>query len=131
MTTMRLSILLGRTPNAAIALVLGAAYLIAGIVALTVFLGAGMASGAGTHDTDVPAGQMAAYIGLGAVLLAAGGRGLAKPMNTTLGAAYLVVGLVLLFTERGADQLLTLNQPDNVIHLGTAALLLGIGRTQD
>lgn len=130
MTTMRLSVLAGRAPNAVLATVLGAAYLVAGIASLAVSLGAGMAS-EGSHDADVSAARMVAYIALGAILLASAGRGMAKPMNTTLGAAYLLVGLVLLFTERGADQLLTLNQPDNVIHLGTAALLLGIGRTQD
>lgn len=131
MTTVRLNVFAGRAPNAAIATVLGAAYLVAGVVALAVSLGSAMASGAGTHDANVSAARMAAYIALGVLLLVAAGRGLAKPTNTTVGAAYLVVGLVLLFTARGADQLLTLNQPDNVIHLGSAALLLGIGRTQD
>lgn len=131
MTTLRLNVFAGRAPNAALATVLGAAYLVAGIIALAVSLGSGMASEAGTHDADVAAGRMAAYIALGGALLAAAGRGLARLTNTTFGAAYLVVGLVLLFTVPGADQLLTLNQPDNVIHLGTAALLLGIGRTQD
>ncbi len=130
MTTMRLGVFTGRTPNAAIATVLGGAYLVAGVVALAASLGSGMAS-AEAHDAEVAAGRLAAYIALGAVLLSAAARGLAKGLNTTLGAAYLVVGVVLLFTARGADQLLTLNQPDNVIHLGTAALLLGIGRTQD
>lgn len=130
MTTMRLHVFAGRAPNAAVAIALGAAYLIAGVVAVAVSLGSGMASDGG-HDADVSAIRMGAYVGLGAVLLLAAGRGVAKPTNTALGATYLVVGVVLLFTERGAEQLLTLNQPDNVIHLGTAALLLGVGRTQD
>jgi hypothetical protein len=131
MTTLRLSFLAGRTPNTVVAAVFGAAYLVAGVVALAVSLGAGMASEGDSHDANVSVARMVAYIALGVILLAAAGRGMAKSTNTTLGAAYLLVGLVLLFTDRGADQLLTLNQPDNVIHLGSAALLLGIGRTQD
>lgn len=120
-----------RRPNSLLAWALGVLYLAAGTVCLAVTLGSGMAQGGQTHGTDFDTGRTLGYLGLGLALMLAAARGLAKRVNSALGAGYLVLGVVLLFTAHEGAQLLTLNHPDNVLHLGTAALLLGIGRTQD
>lgn len=120
----------GRAPNTVVGTVLGVGYLAAGVVALAVALGAGMAPGEASETAASPA-RMAAYLALGGALVLAATRGTARTANTVLGATYLIAGLVLLYAGGAQAQLLALNHPDNVVHLSSAALLLGVGRTQE
>lgn len=119
----------GRSPNVVVGSLLGLGYLVAGIVAAAVAMGDAMGPGAGT--TEVAPAHFFAFILVGALLIVAGTRDLAKAVNSVIGGCYLLVGLALLFAARGHDQLLMLNEVEYVLHLGAAALLLGIGRTQD
>ena len=66
---------------------------------------------------------------IGAVLLIAGLRSVpaAKAANTTVGAVYLLVGIIGLFLVDSPANILALNAADNVLHFGTAIILLGVG----
>jgi hypothetical protein len=118
------------SPNELVAVIVGSVYLVAGIVAGAITLGTTMA----VSDDPAPGishVRTMSYLGLGLVLLLATGRGRAKSANTVLGAAYLIVGVVLPILGQPGCGLLTLNHPECAIQLSTAALLLGFGRTQD
>lgn len=67
---------------------------------------------------------------VGAGLVTAAGRGVARRANTVLGAAYLLAGVPLLATGV-CPAPFSLDRPDGMLHLASAALLLGFGRTQD
>jgi len=79
----------------------------------------------------VAGARTVAYLTISLILLLAAPTGRAKFANSLLGGAYLPVGVTLALVTDGGLQLLTLNHPENVIHLSTAALLVGFGRTQD
>jgi hypothetical protein len=66
---------------------------------------------------------------VGAVWLAASrNEQSARLVSTAIGAVYLLVGVVGLFIAGSSDlNLLNLNQPDNVLHLGSAVLGLYFG----
>jgi hypothetical protein len=70
------------------------------------------------------------YLLVGAALLAGAGRGLARRVNMVLGAAYLLASAPLLVSGV-CPGLFSLNHPDGLLHLASAAVLLGFGRTQD
>ncbi|MFP5224335.1 MAG: DUF4383 domain-containing protein [Actinomycetota bacterium] len=66
-------------------------------------------------------------VGLALVLAARAGAQAAKGMNAVVGGVYLIVG-VLGFALVGTDaNLIALNQPDNLLHLASAAVLLFLG----
>lgn len=118
-----------RSANRALAFAVGGAYLAAGVVGGAVALGAAMAPG-GDPSSGLGAGWVAVYLCVGAVLLAAGARGFARRVNTLVGAAYLLAAAPLLVTGV-CPGLFSLNHPDGLLHLSSAAVLLGFGRTQD
>lgn len=117
------------TPNALLGALVGVGYLLAGVVCTAVALGAGMAASPGHDGPGLGAAHCSAYLTVGAALLCAVVLGRARAANGLIGATYLGVGLLLLTVD--GPQLLALHQPDAVVHLGTAALLLGFGRTQE
>jgi hypothetical protein len=118
------------TPNEIVAVALGAVYLLAGVIAAAISLGATMAVSDGP-GAGLGTGRTLSYLCLGFVLLAAAAQGRAKSANSVLGAAYLLAGVLLPLVGQPGCRLLTLNHPDCAIQLCTAALLLGFGRTQD
>lgn len=67
------------------------------------------------------------HLAVGAALLygAMAGRNAARAINATVGATYLLVGIAGLFISGNNDaNILALNGADNVLHLGSAAVLL-------
>jgi hypothetical protein len=118
-------------PNAAVAAVVGAGYALVGVVSVAITLGSVLATSGETDRSGPGAGRTAAYLTTGLVLLWAVVQGRARAANSVLGGAYLVAGVALALCTDGDPQLLALNHPDTVVHLGTAALLVGFGRTQD
>jgi hypothetical protein len=113
-----------------VATVLGSAYVLAGIVAGAISLGATMAVSDDPNPGLSPVRTLS-YLCLGAVLLVAAGRRRAKSANTVLGAAYLAAGVLLPTVGEPGARLLALSHPDAMLQLVTAAILLGFGRTQD
>lgn len=67
------------------------------------------------------------HLAIGVALLfgAMAGRNAARAVNATVGATYLLVGVLGLFITGNEDvNVLAINAADNALHLGTAAVLL-------
>jgi len=74
-----------------------------------------------------------AHILVGAALLLAGlsNARSAKIVNGVVGAAYLALGLAGLFLVGSALNILALNVADNVLHFGSAVVLLAVSLGAD
>ena len=124
----------GRTLNQTLALAFGVVYLLVGVLGFFVDSGGFAATTGGKllglfqvnplHDV--------AHLLIGAVLLASS-RALssARGANSVVGAAYLLLGIVGLFILDSDANILALNGADNVLHLASAAPLLGVGVSAD
>lgn len=122
--------------NRLLATVFGAGYLLIGA--------AGFVATAGVGFFSAPGGLLfglfgvnpfhnVAHLLIGGVLLLAGLRSerAAKIATTTIGTAYLLLGLLGLFIVGSALNVLAINGADNVLHFGSAALLLAVGLGAD
>ena len=120
------------SPNRLLATVFGIVYVLIGIAGFFVTSGVGF--------IDTPGGLLlgifevnllhnVAHVLIGAALLIAGLSGVrpAKTVNAVVGAAYLVLGIAGLFVVGSAFNILAINGADNVLHFGSAALLLAVG----
>jgi hypothetical protein len=69
------------------------------------------------------------HIGVGLLLALAAlrGTGTATTANTLVGGVYLIVGIAGLFLSNSELDIIALNHPDNLLHLASAAVLLGTG----
>ena len=109
----------------------GAVYLLAGLVGFAVTSGVGFAH---THGKELillevnPLHNIVHIaIGLALGLAAYQGAAAATVVNTLVGGTYLVVGVLGLFLTDSSLNIIAVNHPDNVLHLLTAAVLLGVG----
>jgi hypothetical protein len=120
------------SPNRLLATIFGIVYLLVGIAGFFV------TSGVGFFDTsgglllglfEVNIFHNVAHILIGAALLIAGLVSVraSKTVNTVIGAAYLLLGIVGLFIVGSAFNILAINGADNVLHFGSAVLLLAVG----
>src|SRR5436305_277553 len=112
--------------------VFGAVYLIVGLAGFTVSGGHSFAD----HDGGKLLGifmvnplHNVAHLAVGAVLLGAAyaGARTARLANITVGAVYLLLGVVGLFVLSSSANILALNSPDNALHFASAIVLLGVG----
>ncbi|ACQ81402.1 conserved hypothetical protein [Beutenbergia cavernae DSM 12333] len=122
------------SPNRLLAAIFGSVYLLVGLAGFAVTGGVGFAGteGATLIVFDVNPLHNIVHVGIGAALLiasrsVAGGRA----TNTTIGAVYLLVGVLGLFLASSSLNILALNTADNVLHLASAVLLLAVGLSQD
>lgn len=123
-----------RSVNQTVSLVFGVVYLLVGVLGFFVDSN-GFAA---THGGKLLGIFMVnplhnvAHLLIGAVLVAAS-KALtsARAANTTIGAAYLLLGVLGLFILDSAANILALNAADNVLHLASAVLLLLVGTTAD
>lgn len=119
------------SPNRLVGTVFGAVYLLVGLSGFAVTGGVGFASTEGNPLLvfDVNPLHNVVHLAIGAALLLAARRSVAaaRGANTTVGAVYLLVGLLGLFLVGSGANILALNGADNVLHLGSALLLLGVG----
>ncbi len=124
MADLNLNVLAGR--------VLGAVYVLVGVLGFTIVGGVGFAATDGRHLLGIfetnPLHNLV-HVAVGAALLLAAGRGarLAAAANTLVGAVYLLVAAAGLFALDSKANLLALNGADNVLHAGSAIALLVIG----
>ena len=122
------------SPNRLLATVFGVVYLLVGLAGFAV---TGFSDFAGTKgDTlivfDVNPLHNIVHLAIGALLLAASRTvRSAKAANTAVGAVYLLVGVLGLFLIDSDANILALNGADNVLHFGSAVLLLGVGLGAD
>ncbi|MGH3705958.1 MAG: DUF4383 domain-containing protein [Agromyces sp.] len=119
------------SPNRIVATVFGAVYLLVGL------LGFAVTGGVGFFATDgglllgvfeVNPLHNVAHLLIGAALLIGGivSATAAKAVNATVGAAYLLLGIVGFFLAGTAANILALNTADHFLHLASAIVLLGV-----
>jgi hypothetical protein len=123
------------SPNRLIATVFGAVYLLVGLVGFAVTSGVGFFSTEGSNLIifEVNPLHNVIHLAIGAALLYAGVKDvrLARIINTAVGAVYLLVGILGLFLLSSPLNIIALNGADNVLHLASAVLLLGVGLSLD
>ena len=120
------------SPNRLLATIFGAAYVLIGIAGFFVTSGVGFFE---THGAlllglfEVNLFHNVAHILIGAALLIAGlsGARAAKTVNAIVGTAYLLLGILGLFVVGSVFNVLAINGADNVLHFGSAVLLLAVG----
>lgn len=124
------------SPNRLLATVFGAVYVLVGV------LGFAVTGGVDFFATDgglllgifaVNPLHNIAHLLIGAALLIAGLASVpaAKAVNTTVGAVYLLLGIVGFFIASTALNILALNTADHFLHLASAIVLLGAGLAAD
>jgi hypothetical protein len=123
------------SPNRLLAAVFGAVYVLVGLAGFAV---TGFGDFAGTHTGDklivfeINPLHNIVHLAIGVLLLFASRTiSTAKGANTLVGAVYLLVGIVGLFILDSSANILSLNSADNVLHLASAIVLLGVGVSQD
>ncbi|MEO8094266.1 MAG: DUF4383 domain-containing protein [Pseudolysinimonas sp.] len=127
---------MSKSPNRVLAVIFGAVYVLVGILGFTATSGVGFFSTEGgllLGIFEVNIFHNVAHLIIGAALLIAGlsNARAAKTVNTIIGAAYLVLGLAGLFLIGTALNILALNGADNVLHFGSAVVLLAVGLGAD
>jgi hypothetical protein len=124
------------SPNRLVAAVFGVVYLLVGLLGFVV---TGFDKFAATDDKESLLGfqlnplHNIVHLLIGALLLTAAMRtiSVAKGANSLVGAVYLVVGIIGLFILDSSANILSLNGADNVLHLASALVLLGVALSQD
>lgn len=124
------------SPNRLIGLIFGAVYIVVGLLGFTVTSGVGFFATKGgllLGIFEVNAFHNVAHLLIGAALVIAAMTSVraAKAVNTTVGAAYLLLGIVGLFLVGTPANVLALNVPDHVLHFASAAVLLATGLGTD
>lgn len=133
---------LGSSPNRIVATVFGVVYLLVGLLGFFWTSGVPFAGpGDGSHNLllglfEVNPLHNIAHLLIGAALLIAGtsNAGAAKATNTTIGAVYLLLGIIGFFlaADHGsALNFLSLNTADHFLHLASAIVLLAVGLGAD
>src|SRR3954464_14931981 len=121
--------------NQKVAYVVGAIFLLIGILGWFVTSGHGFADrdGGSLLGFQVNPLHNIVHLLVGAVLLLGwrGGLSAARAANTAVGAVYLVVGVIGLFILDSSANILALNGPDNGLHLVSGLVLLGAGLFAD
>lgn len=119
------------SPNRIVATVFGAVYLLVGLLGFAVTGGVGFFATEGGLLLGVFAVNPfhnVAHLLIGAALLIGGivSATAAKAVNATVGAAYLLLGIVGFFLAGAAANILALNTADHFLHLASAIVLLGV-----
>jgi hypothetical protein len=120
------------SPNRLVATIFGAVYLLVGALGFAVTGGVGFISTSGgllLGIFEVNPLHNVAHLLIGAALLIAGlsSARAAKGVNTVVGAAYLLLGVVGFFLVGTAANVLALNTFDHFLHLASALVLLAVG----
>lgn len=120
------------SPNRVVALVAGAAYLVIGFLGFTATAGVGFFAPTGgllLGFFEVNGLQNVVHVLIGAALMTAGlsRATAASAVNSTTGALLLVLGLAGLFLVGSGGNIFAINVADNVLHFGSAAVLLAVG----
>ena len=121
-----------QSPNRLLGVIFGAVYILIGILGFTATAGVGLFDVEGgllLGVFEVNVFHNVAHLLIGAALLIAGLSNVraAKTTNVVVGAAYLLLGLVGLFILDSPANILAINGADNVLHLASAVVLLGVG----
>lgn len=120
------------SPNRLVGTIFGAVYVLVGLLGFAVTSGVRFIATEGGLLLGIFAVNPlhnVAHLLIGAALLIAGISGVrpAKAVNTTVGAAYLLLGIAGFFLVGTAANILALNVPDHFLHLASAVVLLAVG----
>ena len=120
------------SPNRLLGTIFGAVYLLIGLLGFAVTGGIGFLASKGgllLGIFEVNPLHNIVHLLIGAALLIAGLSSVAaaKGVNTTVGAVYLLLGIVGLFLVGTDLNILALNTADHFLHLASAIVLLGVG----
>ena len=120
------------SPNRLVATIFGAVYLLVGLLGFAFTGGVGFVATQGgliLGIFEVNPLHNVAHLLIGAALLIAGLTRVAaaKAVNITVGAVYLLLGIVGFFLVGTGANILALNTPDHFLHLVSAIVLLGVG----
>ena len=121
-----------RSPNRIVGTLVGAGYLLAGILGFTATTGVDFFDTEGGMLVglfEVNPSQNVVHLLVGAALLLAAlsSRTASRTVNSVAGAFSLVLGLASLFLVGSSVNFLAVNVADNVAHFASAALLLAVG----
>ena len=124
------------SPNRLLGTIFGAVYLLVGLLGFAVTGGIGFLATKGgllLGIFEVNPLHNIAHLLIGAALLIAGLSSVAaaKGVNTTVGAVYLLLGIVGFFLVGTNLNILALNTADHFLHLASAIVLLGVGLAAD
>ena len=124
------------SPNRLVGTIFGAVYVLVGALGFAVTGGVGLVATQGgllLGIFEVNPLHNIAHLLIGAALLIAGlsTATAAKAANTTVGAVYLLLGIVGFFIAGTAANILALNTADHFLHLASAIVLLGVGLAAD
>jgi hypothetical protein len=129
---------MSQSPNRLLGVVFGIVYLLIGIAGFFITSGTGFVATSGPKLLglfEINPLHNVAHLLIGAAVLIAGisGARSAKAVNTTIGAVYLLLGIVGLLIAGGNNpiNILALNGADNVLHFATAVVLLAVGLGAD
>lgn len=124
----------GKSINQLVATVFGAVYVLVGVLGFFVDSDGFAATSGGKllGIFEVNPLHSVAHIIIGVALLAAG-RALAtaRGVNSAVGAAYLLLGVLGLFLVGSDANILAINAADNGLHFASAAVLLAVGLGAD
>lgn len=125
-----------KSPNRLLATVFGAVYLLVGLLGFTVTGGVDFFATEGELLLglfEVNIFHNVAHLLIGAALLIAGLSNIpaSRATNTTIGVAYLLLGVVGLFLVGSPANILAINAADNVLHFASAVVLLAVGLGAD
>lgn len=123
---------LASSPNRLVGAIFGAVYILVGLLGFLVTGGVDFIATSGgllLGIFEVNPLHNIVHLLVGAVLLIGALRGVrpAKAINTTVGAVYLLLGIIGFFLVGTEANILALNTPDHFLHLATALVLLGVG----
>ena len=125
---------MSQSPNRALGIFLGIIYVLTGIYGYFLTSDTGFVSTMGPKifglfETNPLHNLVHLVVGIALLTAALVATRLARAMNTTLGAIFLVVGVVGLLIEGGSNPLnvLALNGADNLLNFATAVVLLCVG----
>ena len=120
------------SPNRLVASIIGAVYIVVGLLGFLVTGGVGFIATEGgllLGIFEVNPLHNIVHVAVGAVLLIGGLSSVAaaKGINIAVGAVYLLLGVVGFFLVGTAANILALNTFDHFLHLASAIVLLGVG----
>ena len=121
-----------KSPNRVIGLIFGAIYILIGIVGFTATTGIGFfaTNGGllmGIFEVNLAHNLVHLLFGAALFIAALAGPKLSALANAGSGGVFLLLGLAGLFLVDSQYNFLALNVADNVLHFGSAAVLLAVG----
>ena len=124
------------SPNRLLATILGAVYLVVGVIGFFVTAGTAFFSVSGRLLVGLLAtnpflSALDVLIGAGLLMSGLSTVAAAKTVTTIAGTVFLVLGIAGLFIIGTALNILALNGADNVLHFASAVVLLAVGLGAD